>query len=152
MESVVSVLVLFIFFIFVYGYSLYFHENHKDDPKKLYIPMKDIDGFTIGSQSVNSSSTCDPNAVYKLNGDNSKVCLNNGSCIEKLDENSSNTGIYNCSCVKPFIGDNCWSKGTINQGVRVDITDNFTSPTEIVRIPMIVKKGNNYFIQDNDNF
>ena len=143
MESVVSVLILFLFFTFIYGYSLYFHEKHNNDPKKLYIPMKkdNKELFTVGSQT-NQGSTCNPDAKYKKNGDNSKFCLNGGSCIES----GSNTGIYNCSCVKPFTGKNC----KINQGVKVDITENFTSPTTIIRIPSIIKKGYNYFIQYND--
>jgi len=147
MESVIYFCALMLFFTFVYGYSQYFHEKHKDDPKNLYIPMEDkddIDGFKVGSQT--DQSTCDPSAIYKKNGDNSKFCLNGGSCIES----GSNTNIYNCSCVEPYIGDNCWSKGVVNQGSRVDITDNFTSPTEIERIPMYKREGQNYFIQDND--
>jgi len=149
MESVIYFCALMLFFTFVYGYSQYFHEKHRNDPKNLYIPMKsiekdDIDGFKVGSQT--DQSTCDPSAIYKKNGDNSKVCLNGGSCIES----GSNTGIYNCSCVEPYIGDNCWSKGAVNQGVKVDITEDFTSPTEITRIPMNIREGQNYFIQYNN--
>tara|TARA_B110000881_G_C18316010_1_gene384367 strand:- start:104 stop:514 length:411 start_codon:yes stop_codon:yes gene_type:complete len=133
-----------IFFTFVYGYSQYFHEKHKDDPKKLYIPMEDKEGFKVGSQT--ERSTCNASASFTFGGDNSNVCLNGGNCIEKSDQNGSKTGIYNCKCIKPFSGDNC----KINTGVRVDITDNFTSPTEIERIPMYKRDGQNYFIQDND--
>ena len=180
MESVIYFCVLMLFFTFVYGYSQYFHEKHRNDPKKLYIPMEGGDIYkninvtndNINMNSINNSindngindnvisgnggngngrngnskNICDPDAIYKKNGDNSKFCLNGGSCIES----GSNTGIYNCSCVKPYIGDNCWSKGAVNQGVKVDITDNFTSPTEIVRITMNKRDGYNYFIQDNN--
>ena len=140
-----------LFFTFVYGYSQYFHEKHRNDPKKLYIPMDEMsmkddkDGFKVGSQT-NQSSTCDPSASFTFHGDNSNVCINGGNCIEKLNSSGLPTGIYQCNCVKPFTGDNC----KINQGVKVDITDNFTSPTEIVRIPMNKREGHNYFIQYND--
>ena len=149
MESVIYFCVLMIFFTFVYGYSQYFHEKHKDDPKKLYIPMEDkekddIDGFKVGSQT--ERSTCDPNASFTFGGDNSDFCSNGGHCKEKLNSSGLPTDIYNCKCINGFTGDNC----EINTGVRVDITDNFTSPTEIERIPMYKRDGQNYFIQDND--
>ena len=149
MESVIYFCALMLFFTFVYGYSQYFHEKHRNDPKNLYIPMKsieknDIDGFKVGSQT--DQNTCDPSASFTFDGDNRDVCLNGGDCIYKLDENGNDTDIYNCSCVKPFTGDNC----EINQGVQVDFTEDFTSPTEITRIPMNIREGQNYFIQYNN--
>ena len=143
MESIIRAIAFLLFFTFVYGYSLYFHEKHRDDPKKLYIPMvtKDKEGFSVGMQN---KSTCDINASFSISGDNSKVCLNGGNCVNA--SNASNTEIYKCKCINTFIGDNC----EINQGVKVDVLDDFTSPTEIVRIPMDKKKGYNYFIQYND--
>jgi len=144
MESVIYFCVLMLFFIFVYGYSQYFHEKHKDDPKKLYIPMEDKEGFKVGSQT--ERSTCNPSASFTFGGDNNNVCLNGGDCVEKLNSSGLPTGIHQCKCIKPFSGDNC----KINTGVRVDITDNFTSPTEIERIPMYKRDGQNYFIQDNN--
>jgi hypothetical protein len=151
MESVIYFCVLMIFFTFVYGYSQYFHEKHRNDPKKLYIPMEskekdDIDGFKVGAQT--EKSTCDPNASFSFDGDNSKFCSNGGNCKEKLNSSGSpvKPTIYQCECINGFTGDNC----TINTGVRVDVTDNFTSPTEIVRIPMNIRDGQNYFIQDNN--
>ena len=141
-------IVLLIFF--TYGYSSYYFYKHKMDPKTIFIPRSENkESFVVGGQTdilFDSSSTCDPNATYKEDGDNSMFCLNGGKCLES----GNGTSIYNCSCVEPYIGDNCWSKGTENTGIRVDIMDKFTSPTEIKRVAMFEKSGKNYFIQYND--
>jgi uncharacterized protein YxeA len=42
------------------------------------------------------------------------------------------------------------NKGDENVGVKIDIMDNFTSPTEITRVAMFNKSGKNSFIQYND--
>lgn len=149
---------MMIFFIilllfFVYGYSTYYFYKHNNDPKPLFIPIndKEKDSFIVGGQmnySNTEGSTCDPNATYEIDGDNSDVCINGGKCVEKIDEDGEKTNIYNCECVTPFTGDNC----EINRGVRVVITEDFTSPTEIHRIAMNKRDGYNYFIQDNDYF
>ena len=140
-------IILLIFYI--YGYSSYYFYKHKTDPKTIFIPRSENkESFVVGGQTdgQSASSTCNVQATYKEDGDNSMVCLNGGKCLES----SSGTSIYNCSCVEPYIGDNCWSKGTENTGIRVDIMDKFTSPTEIKRVAMFEKSGKNYFIQYND--
>jgi len=173
MESVMMIFFIILLLFFTYGYSSYYFYKHKTDPKTIFIPRSEnkknfvvsgqtdgqSDGQTDGQSDGQSdsqtdgqtdgqsaSSTCDPKATYKEDGDNSMFCLNGGKCLES----SSGTSIYNCSCVEPYIGDNCWSKGTENTGIRVDIMDNFTSPTEIKRVAMFNKSGKNSFIQYND--
>ena len=47
-------------------------------------------------------------------------------------------------------GQNTNDKGDENVGVKIDIMDNFTSPTEITRVAMFDKSGKNSFIQYND--
>jgi len=155
MESVMMIFFIILLLFFVYGYSTYYFYKHNNDPKPLFIPIndKEKDSFIVGGQnqmnySNTEGSTCDTNATYKIDGDNSNVCLNGGKCVEKLDEDGEKTDIYNCECVTPFAGDNC----EINRGVRVVITEDFTSPTEIHRIAMNKRDGYNYFIQDNDYF
>jgi hypothetical protein len=153
MESVINIFFIILLLFFVYGYSTYYLYKHNNDPKPLFIPIndKEKDSFIVGGQmdySNTEGSTCDTNATYEINGDNSNVCLNGGKCVEKLDEDGEKTDIYNCECVTPFAGDNC----EINRGVRVVITEDFTSPTEIHRIAMNKRDGYNYFIQDNDYF
>ena len=165
MESVMMIFFIILMVFFTYGYSSYYFYKHRTDPKTIFIPKSEereqLDSFVVGGQSngqtdgqtddptyipFDSSSTCDPNATYKENGDNSMFCLNGGKCLQS----GSGTNIYNCSCVEPYIGDNCWSKGDENVGVKIDIMDNFTSPTEIVRVAMFDKSGKNSFIQYND--
>jgi hypothetical protein len=153
MESVINIFFIILLLFFVYGYSTYYFYKHNNDPKPLFIPIndKEKDSFIVGGQmdySNTQGSTCDTNATYEINGDNSNVCLNGGKCVEKLDEDGEKTDIYNCECVTPFAGDNC----EINRGVRVVITEDFTSSTEIHRIAMNKRDGYNYFIQDNDYF
>ena len=149
-------IVLLIFF--TYGYSSYYFYKHKTDPKTIFIPRSENkEGFVVGGQSdgqtdgqtdipFDSSSTCNPNASFSFDGDNSMFCLNDGKCLHKLNSSGLPTNIYNCSCVETFSGNNC----SVNKGVKVDIMDNFTSPTVIDRVPMFEKKGKNYFIQYND--
>jgi len=144
---------MMIFFIilmifFTYGYSSYYFYKHRTDPKTIYIPKNEkLDSFVVGGQTnINSSSTCDPNASFSFEGDNSMFCLNGGKCLPKLNSSGIPTDIYNCSCVKPYIGNNCRE----NIGQKVDIMDNFTSPTEITRVAMFDKSGKNSFIQYND--
>ena len=147
-------IILLIFYI--YGYSSYYFYKHKTDPKTIFIPRSENEeGFVVGGQTdgqsdgqtnipFDSSSTCNPNsnASFSFDGDNSMFCLNGGKCLES----SSGTSIYNCSCVETFSGNNC----SENVGQKVDIMDNFTSPTEIKRVAMFEKSGKNYFIQYND--
>lgn len=138
----------------IYGFSSYYFYKHRTDPKIVYIPKKEEnDSFVVGGQNnsdVNiddsESSTCDPNASFSLSGDNSMFCLNEGECKEKLNDDGDPMGIYKCECKVPFVGDTC----EINQSVKVDITDNYTAPTEITRISMFNKNGKNNFIQYND--
>ena len=47
-------------------------------------------------------------------------------------------------------GQNSNDKSDENVGVKIDIMDNFTSPTEIKRVAMFDKSGKNSFIQYND--
>lgn len=163
---------MMIFFIilmifFTYGYSSYYFYKHRTDPKTIFIPKssEEKDSFVVGGQtdgqtdnpndnpsdnptyiSFDSSSTCDPNASYSFDGDNSMFCLNGGECSPKLNSSGISTDIYNCSCVETFSGNNCRE----NIGQKVDIMDNFTSPTEITRVAMFDKSGKNSFIQYND--
>ena len=145
-------IVLLIFF--TYGYSSYYFYKHKTDPKTIFIPRSENkESFVVGGQTdgqtdipFDSSSTCNPNASFSFDGDNSMFCLNGGKCLPKLNSSGLPTNIYNCSCVETFSGNNC----SENVGVKVDIMDNFTSPTVIDRVPMFEKKGKNYFIQYND--
>lgn len=164
---------MMIFFIillifFTYGYSSYYFYKHKTDPKTIFIPRSENkEGFVVGGQTdgqtdsqtdgqsdgqtnipFDSSSTCNPNpnASFSFDGDNSMFCLNGGKCLPKLNSSGLPTNIYNCSCVETFSGNNC----SENVGVKVDIMENFTSPTVIDRVPMFEKKGKNYFIQYND--
>lgn len=163
---------MMIFFIilmvfFTYGYSSYYFYKHRTDPKTIFIPKssEELDTFVVGMQtdgqtdnpndnpsdnptyiSFDSSSTCDPNASYSFDGDNSMFCLNDGECSPKLNSSGISTDIYNCSCVETFSGNNCRE----NIGQKVDIMDNFTSPTEITRVAMFDKSGKNSFIQYND--
>jgi len=149
MESVMMIFFIVLLIFFTYGYSSYYFYKHKTDPKTIFIPRSENkENFVVGGQTdgQSASSTCDVDATYTEDGDNSMVCLNGGKCLKS----GSDTSIYNCSCVEPYIGDNCWSKGTENTGIRVDIMDNFTSPTEIKRVAMFDKSGKNYFIQYND--
>ncbi len=145
MDSIMNIFFYILFVFFIYGYTKYYLHKHMNDPKPLYIP-KDVDSFVVGGQenTVSASNTCNPNAKYIEGGDNSKFCLNGGKCLK----NSSN--VYNCSCVSPYSGLNCWNNKSKNQGVRIDITQNYTSPLEITRIPMTEKIGYNYYFQDND--
>ena len=136
MQSVIVILALIIFFIFIYGYALSFYDKHRSENKKSYIPIYEnknndiIELFTVGG-SVN---TCE----------NNDDCLNGGTCV---NVSGTDGGTYNrCKCVKPFAGTHCKK----NIGVQVKIHENFTSPTEIKRIPMFKREGYDYFIQDND--
>lgn len=154
MESVMMIFFIILMVFFTYGYSSYFFYKHRTDPKTIYIPKsEEPDSFVVGGQSdgrtdnptyipFDSSSTCDPNASYSFDGDNSMFCLNGGKCLES----GSGTNIYNCSCVETFSGNNCRE----NIGQKIDIMDNFTSPTEIIRVAMFDKSGKNSFIQYND--
>ena len=56
-------------------------------------------------------------------------------------------GQYNGQTNGQTDGQNSNDKGDENVGVKIDIMDNFTSPTEIKRVAMFVK---NNFIQYND--
>ena len=141
---------------FTYGYSSYYFYKHRTDPKTIFIPKNkdNKDTFVVGGQtnmnesyiSFNPTSTCNPNASFSFDGDNSMFCLNGGKCLPELNSNGIPTEIYNCSCVETFSGNNC----EINQGISVSITEDFTSPTEIIRVPMFNKSGKNSFIQYND--
>ena len=139
---------------FTYGYSSFYFYKHRTDPKKIFIPKsEELDSFVVGGQTdgqinipFDSSSTCDPNASYSFDGDNSMFCLNGGKCLPKLNSSGIPTDIYNCSCVETFSGNNCRE----NTGQKVDIMDNFTSPTEITRVAMFDSSGKNRFIQYND--
>ena len=158
MESVMMIFFIILMVFFTYGYSSYYFYKHRTDPKTIFIPKsEEPDSFVVGGQnnsdtdnpndnptyiSFDSSSTCDPNASFSFDGDNSMFCLNGGKC----KESGSGTKIYNCSCVEPYIGDNCRK----NIGQKIDIMDNFTSPTEIIRVAMFDKSGKNSFIQYND--
>jgi len=148
-------IILMIFFI--YGYSSYYFYKHRTDLKTIFIPKnEELDSFVVGGENNSDmdtdnygdseSSTCDPRASFSFNGDNSMVCLNGGECKEKLNDDGDPMGIYKCECKVPFVGDTC----EINQSVRVDITDNYTAPTEIIRVAMFDKSGKNSFIQYND--
>ena len=169
MENVMMMFFMILMVFFTYGYSSFYFYKHRTDPKTIFIPKseEEEDSFVVGGQtdgqtnsqtddenSINPSSTCDPDATYKENGDNSMFCLNGGKCLQSgsgtKSGTKSGTNIYNCSCVEPYIGDNCWSKGDENVGVKIDIMDNFTSPTEITRVAMFDSSGKNSFIQYND--
>ena len=159
MESVMMIFFIILLVFFTYGYSSYYFYKHRTDPKTIFIPKsnEEPDSFVVGGQSngqsngqtyisFDSSSTCDPNASYNFDGDNSMFCLNGGKCLPKLNSSGIPTDIYNCSCVETFSGNNCRK----NIGQKVDIMDNFTSPTEIKRVAMFDKSGKNSFIQYND--
>jgi hypothetical protein len=159
MESVMMIFFIILMIFFTYGYSSFYFYKHRTDQKTIFIPKNnEDDSFVVGGQSngqtdnpndnpsdnptyipFDSSSTCDPNASYSFDGDNSMFCLNGGKCLES----GSGTNIYNCSCVETFSGNNCRK----NVGQKIDIMDNFTSPTEITRVAMFDK---NNFIQYND--
>ena len=165
MESVMMIFFIILMVFFTYGYSSYYFYKHRTDQKTIYIPKSEereqLDSFVVGGQSngqtddptddptyiqFDSSSTCDPNASYSFDGDNSMFCLNDGKCLPKLNSSGIRTDIYNCSCVETFSGNNCRE----NIGQKVDIMDNFTSPTEITRVAMFDSSGKNSFIQYND--
>ena len=165
MESVMMIFFIILMVFFTYGYSSFYFYKHRTDQKTIFIPKsEELDSFVVGGQTngqtngqinrqtngqtnqtdipFDSSSTCDPNASFSFDGDNSMFCLNGGKCLES----GSGTNIYNCSCVETFSGNNCRK----NIGQKVDIMDNFTSPTEIKRVAMFDKSGKNSFIQYND--
>jgi len=155
MESVMMIFFIILMIYFTYGYSCYYFYKHKTDPKTIFIPKsEEEDTFIVGGQSnvsasyipFNTSSTCNPNASFSFDGDNDMFCLNGGKCLPKLNSSGIPTEVYNCSCVETFSGNNC----EINKGISVNITQNFTSPTEIIRLPMFNKSGKNSFIQYND--
>ena len=159
MESVMIIFFIILMVFFTYGYSSYYFYKHRTDPKTIFIPKSEKkDSFVVGGQNnsdtdnpndnptyipFDSSSTCDPNASFSFDGDNSMFCLNDGKCLPKLNSSGISTNIYNCSCVETFSGNNCRK----NVGQKIDIMDNFTSPTEIIRVAMFDK---NNFIQYND--
>jgi len=157
MESVMMIFFIILIVFFTYGYSSFYFYKHKTDQKTIFIPKsEEDDSFVVGGQNNSNmntdnygdseSSTCDPNASFSFNGDNSMFCLNGGDCKEKLNDDGEPMGIYKCECKVPFVGDTC----NINQSVRVDITDNYTAPTEITRVAMFDSSGKNSFIQYND--
>ena len=166
MESVMMIFFIILMIFFTYGYSSFYFYKHRTDPKTIFIPKsEELDTFVVGGQTdgqndgqndgqtdnptyipFDSSSTCDPNASYSFDGDNSMFCLNGGKCLPKLNSSGISTNIYNCSCVETFSGNNCRE----NIGQKIDIMDNFTSPTEITRVAMLDKSGKNSFIQYND--
>jgi len=90
--------------------------------------MKELDSIDKYIIQQSNSNTCN------IDDD----CFNGGLCKDNV--NDVGTTYKNCSCIQPFSGDNCKN----NVGTRVMITDNFTSPITIERVPMYTNDLNQY--------